>query len=35
MLGICKGKHAHDKRDATRKRDSEREIRREISRYSK
>ena len=34
MLGICKGKHAHDKRAAKRKRDSEREIRREISRYS-
>ena len=34
MLGICKGKLAHDKRAAKRKRDSDREIRREISKYS-
>ena len=34
LLGICKGKHTHDKREAKRKRDSDREIRREISRYS-
>ena len=34
MLGICKGKHAPDKRAAKRKRDSDREIRREISKYS-
>ena len=34
LLGICKGKHSHDKRAAKRKRDSDREIRREISKYS-
>ena len=34
MLGICKGKLAYDKRAAKRKRDSDRELRSEISKYS-
>jgi len=29
-LGLCKGKHAHDKRDSIAKRDSDREIRRAL-----
>ena len=29
-LGLCKGKHAHDKRDAIARRDSDREIRRAL-----
>ena len=30
QLGLCKGKHAHDKRDSIAKRDSDREIRRAL-----
>jgi SsrA-binding protein len=33
-LGICRGKQLHDKRAALKARDTEREIRREISKYS-
>jgi len=33
-LGICRGKQRHDKRQALKSRDSEREVRREISKYS-
>jgi SsrA-binding protein len=32
-LGICRGKQAHDKRQALKNRDAAREIRREISKY--
>ncbi len=30
QLGLCKGKHAHDKRDSIARRDSDREIRRAL-----
>jgi SsrA-binding protein len=33
-LGVCRGKQLHDKRAALKARDTEREIRREISKYS-
>jgi SsrA-binding protein len=32
-LGICRGKQVHDKRAAVKKRETEREIRREMTRY--
>jgi SsrA-binding protein len=32
-LGVCKGKQAHDKREAIKERETDREIRREISKY--
>lgn len=34
-VGVCRGKQLHDKRAAVRERDSEREIRRELSRYDR
>jgi SsrA-binding protein len=33
LLGLCKGKQQHDKRQASRERDSEREIAREMARH--
>jgi len=33
QIGVCKGKQLHDKRQDAKKRDTEREIRREMSRY--
>jgi SsrA-binding protein len=33
-LGVCKGKQVHDKRQTMKAREGEREIRREISKYS-
>ena len=30
QLGLCRGKHEHDKRDAVAKRDADREIRRTV-----
>ena len=33
-LGICRGKQSHDKRQALKSRDSEREVKREMSKYS-
>ena len=33
QIGVCKGKQLHDKRHAARKRETERDIRREISKY--
>jgi SsrA-binding protein len=33
LLGLCKGKQQHDKRQASRERDSQREIEREMARH--
>jgi len=35
QLGMCKGKHLHDKRDAAAKRDTDREIRRALREHQK
>ncbi len=34
QIGVCKGKKLHDKRQDSKKRDADREIRHEISKYS-
>jgi len=33
QLGVCRGKQLHDKRQASRERETERDIRREMSKY--
>ena len=35
LLGLCKGKAEHDKRDSAAKRDAERDIRRAIREHNK